>query len=44
VEGAISQHRDVVAKYRQKLGDSHPATIAAGRHIRADCDVDPMPI
>ena len=41
---ADAQHRDVVAKYRQKLGADHRATIAASRNIRADCDIDPMPI
>ncbi|GLY99914.1 FxSxx-COOH system tetratricopeptide repeat protein [Actinoplanes sp. NBRC 103695] len=41
---ADAQHRDVVEKYRVKLGASHPATIAASRHVRADCDIDPMPI
>ncbi|MEU4236498.1 FxSxx-COOH system tetratricopeptide repeat protein [Actinoplanes sp. NPDC026619] len=41
---ADAQHQDVVAKYRGKLGPGHPATVNASRHIRADCDIDPMPI
>jgi nucleoside phosphorylase len=41
---ADAQHKDVVNKYRQKLGKDHPATVAASQHIRADCDIDPMPI
>ncbi len=29
---------------RQVLGDRHPATLNALQSIRADCDVDPMPL
>ncbi len=28
--------------YRKKLGEAHPATMAAVKGARADCDVDPM--
>jgi nucleoside phosphorylase/tetratricopeptide (TPR) repeat protein len=41
---ANAVHKDVVARYRRLLGDGHPATVAASRHVRADCDIDPMPI
>jgi len=41
---ADAMHQDVVARYRRVLGDGHPATVNASRHIRSDCDVDPMPI
>ncbi|BCY08905.1 FxSxx-COOH system tetratricopeptide repeat protein [Actinoplanes sp. L3-i22] len=41
---ADAQHQDVVDKYRRKLGVGHPATVAVSRHLRADCDIDPMPI
>ncbi|MFG1610637.1 FxSxx-COOH system tetratricopeptide repeat protein [Actinoplanes sp. NPDC049265] len=41
---ADAQHRDVVERYRLKLGAGHPATVNASRHVRADCDIDPMPI
>jgi hypothetical protein len=35
---------DTLTRLRQKLGEQHPATLNALRSIRADCDVDPMPL
>ncbi|NMO55108.1 tetratricopeptide repeat protein [Actinoplanes sp. TBRC 11911] len=35
---------DTMTRLRAKLGEQHPATLNALRSIRADCDVDPMPI
>ncbi|MEV6619726.1 FxSxx-COOH system tetratricopeptide repeat protein [Amycolatopsis sp. NPDC051106] len=35
---------NVMHGYRQKLGETHPGTHAASRKIRADCDIDPMPL
>jgi tetratricopeptide (TPR) repeat protein len=41
---AETMYADVLTRYRHALGDAHPATIAAGGGVRADCDVDPLPI
>ena len=35
---------DTLTRLRAKLGEQHPATLNALRSIRADCDVDPMPL
>jgi tetratricopeptide (TPR) repeat protein len=35
---------DTMVKFRRVLGDKHPATLNALQHVRADCDVDPMPL
>jgi hypothetical protein len=35
---------DTMAKLRATLGDRHPATLNALQSVRADCDVDPMPL
>jgi tetratricopeptide (TPR) repeat protein len=37
-------HADTVARFRRTLGDQHPATLNALKSLRADCDVDPMPL
>ncbi|MFB9682887.1 FxSxx-COOH system tetratricopeptide repeat protein [Amycolatopsis plumensis] len=34
----------VKSGYRQTLGSAHPGTRAAAVGIRADCDIDPMPL
>jgi hypothetical protein len=44
VEEADGLFVDVMEGYRQKLGEAHPGTLAAGRRMRADCDIDPMPL
>ncbi len=44
VEEADGLFVDVMEGYRQKLGEAHPGTLAAGRRVRADCDIDPMPL
>jgi tetratricopeptide (TPR) repeat protein len=41
---AETQFTDVVDRYRHVLGESHPATLAASRGVRADCDIDPLPL
>jgi hypothetical protein len=33
-----------LTRMRAKLGEQHPATLNALRSIRADCDIDPMPL
>ncbi|SEF26739.1 Tetratricopeptide repeat-containing protein [Amycolatopsis pretoriensis] len=43
-EEADELFADVMHGYRQKLGDTHPGTLAASRGVRADCDIDPMPL
>ncbi|WP_275413638.1 FxSxx-COOH system tetratricopeptide repeat protein [Plantactinospora endophytica] len=35
---------DTMARLRRVLGDRHPATLNAIQNVRADCDVDPMPL
>lgn len=37
-------HADTMARFRRSLGEQHPATLNALRSIRADCDLDPMPL
>ncbi|MGW4058485.1 FxSxx-COOH system tetratricopeptide repeat protein [Amycolatopsis sp. NPDC004747] len=43
-EEAEQLYIDVMNRYRQVLGETHPGTIAAANNIRADCDIDPMPL
>ncbi|MFI5897428.1 FxSxx-COOH system tetratricopeptide repeat protein [Actinoplanes sp. NPDC051513] len=35
---------DTMTRLRLKLGEQHPATLNALKSLRADCDVDPMPL
>ena len=35
---------DTMVRYRRVLHERHPATLNARENVRADCDVDPMPI
>ncbi|HEV2345075.1 MAG TPA: FxSxx-COOH system tetratricopeptide repeat protein [Actinocrinis sp.] len=35
---------DTMTGYRRVLGERHPATLNALQSVRADCDVDPMPL
>jgi len=35
---------DVMTRYRLVLGENHPGTVNASRGVRADCDIDPMPM
>ncbi|QKV81566.1 tetratricopeptide repeat protein [Amycolatopsis sp. Hca4] len=44
MEEADELYEDVMNRYRQVLGEAHPGTIAASRGVRADCDIDPMPL
>jgi tetratricopeptide (TPR) repeat protein len=41
---AETKYADVVTRYRKVLGESHPGTMAAASSIRADCDIDPLPL
>lgn len=41
---AETKHAKVLTRYRHVLGDTHPATIAAASGVRADCDIDPLPL
>ncbi|OXM67909.1 FxSxx-COOH system tetratricopeptide repeat protein [Amycolatopsis vastitatis] len=43
-EEADEIYADVMSRYRHVLGDAHPGTIAASEGVRADCDIDPMPL
>jgi len=44
VEQADELYGDVMNRYRHVLGEKHPGTVAASRGVRADCDIDPMPL
>lgn len=35
---------DTIEQFRKALGEKHPATLNALQSLRADCDVDPMPL
>ncbi|MET8848117.1 FxSxx-COOH system tetratricopeptide repeat protein [Amycolatopsis sp. NPDC004625] len=37
-------YEDVMVRYRLVLSEDHPGTINASQGIRADCDIDPMPM
>lgn len=37
-------HADTMVRFRRRLGDKHPATLNALQSIRADCDIDPLPL
>ncbi len=41
---AETKYADVVTRYRKVLGEHHPGTMAAANGIRADCDIDPLPL
>ncbi|MFD1044354.1 FxSxx-COOH system tetratricopeptide repeat protein [Kibdelosporangium lantanae] len=41
---AEKRYADVLTRYRQVLGPEHRATVNAGRGVRADCDIDPLPM
>ncbi|MGW5745961.1 FxSxx-COOH system tetratricopeptide repeat protein [Amycolatopsis sp. NPDC003861] len=41
---ADALYEDVLTRYRLVLGENHPGTEAASRGVRADCDIDPMPL
>ncbi|GHG20418.1 MULTISPECIES: FxSxx-COOH system tetratricopeptide repeat protein [Amycolatopsis] len=41
---ADALYEDVMTRYRLVLGETHPGTVAASRGVRADCDIDPMPL
>lgn len=34
-----TEHAEIVARYRVVFGTDHPATLAAGRDVRANCDL-----
>ncbi|WP_155541180.1 FxSxx-COOH system tetratricopeptide repeat protein [Amycolatopsis camponoti] len=44
VEMADELYEDVLIRYRRVLGEAHPGTVAASHKVRADCDIDPMPL
>ncbi|MDQ7809662.1 FxSxx-COOH system tetratricopeptide repeat protein [Amycolatopsis sp. A133] len=41
---AETLYADVLSRYRMVLRESHPGTIAASKGVRADCDIDPLPL
>ena len=43
-EEAETKYVEVLTRYHRVLGDKHPATRNAAEGIRADCDIDPLPL
>jgi tetratricopeptide (TPR) repeat protein len=41
---AESRYTEIKDRYRRALGAEHPATVAAEAGIRANCDIDPLPM
>ncbi|WP_410587782.1 FxSxx-COOH system tetratricopeptide repeat protein [Amycolatopsis sp. lyj-23] len=41
---ADALYEDVMTRYRLVLGEEHPGTMSASDGVRADCDIDPMPL
>lgn len=41
---AETKYVEVVTRYRHVLGDKHKATRNAAAGVRADCDIDPLPL
>lgn len=44
IREALSQHRDVLVVADRVLRRGHPAITAAENAVRAECDIDPMPL
>ncbi|MER5391371.1 FxSxx-COOH system tetratricopeptide repeat protein [Saccharopolyspora sp. NPDC002686] len=43
-EIAEAKHVEVLTRYRRALGEAHPTVVAAAQNVRANCDIDPMPL
>jgi tetratricopeptide (TPR) repeat protein len=43
-QDAETKYAEVLPRYRLVLGEHHPATMAAASGLRADCDIDPLPL
>ena len=41
---AASRYSDLLGRYSRVLGEQHPATLAAAKGVRAECDIDPLPL
>ncbi|MET0233418.1 MAG: FxSxx-COOH system tetratricopeptide repeat protein [Kibdelosporangium sp.] len=41
---AEKRYSDVLSRYRRVLGEKHRATTNASMNVRADCDIDPLPL
>jgi tetratricopeptide (TPR) repeat protein len=41
---ADNRYAETLARYRRVLGEDHPATRAAHARVRANCDIDPLPM
>ncbi|QKV81569.1 NB-ARC domain-containing protein [Amycolatopsis sp. Hca4] len=44
IREAVSQHEEVLGAISRVLRPGHPAIIAAENAVRAECDIDPMPL
>ncbi|MFF1610138.1 FxSxx-COOH system tetratricopeptide repeat protein [Amycolatopsis sp. NPDC058278] len=43
-QGVEAAYAEVLAQYRHALGDGHPDVQAVLKGLRADCDIDPLPL
>lgn len=41
---ASALFEDILGRFRASLGETHPATAAAAAGVRANCDIDPLPL
>ena len=41
---AVTLQDDTLTRFAAVLGADHPATVAAAEGIRANCDIDPLPL
>ncbi|WIM99321.1 FxSxx-COOH system tetratricopeptide repeat protein [Actinoplanes oblitus] len=44
VPEASALFEEIMDKFRTGLGETHPATAAAAAGVRANCDIDPLPL
>ncbi|MFD1045859.1 FxSxx-COOH system tetratricopeptide repeat protein, partial [Kibdelosporangium lantanae] len=42
--GLENRYADIVGRFQGVLGAEHPATVDAMKGVRADCDIDPLPL
>ncbi len=44
VQESETIYANTMTRFRTVLGEAHPATLGAAQSLRANCDVDPMPL
>lgn len=43
-DDASTRYVDALTRYRRMLGEQHPAAVTAAKGVRANCDIDPLPL